>query len=154
MARRFFAPEVLQISTMDCGVAALSSMLGGHGVPVSYEKLREACQTSVDGTSIDALEELAVDLGLDVMQHIVPRDLLWDLAEGRLPAIAVVQRHEAGLFHFVAVWSSHGARIQVMDPAGGRRWPKRAAFESELYVHPAQPRTCRLAGVDGVEHLS
>jgi ABC-type multidrug transport system fused ATPase/permease subunit len=135
MRRRFLAPEVLQISTMDCGVAALSCMLAGHGIPVSYEKLREACQTSVDGTSIDVLEEIAVDLGLDVMQHIMPRDLLWDVAEGRLPGIAIAQRHEAGLLHFVTVWSAHGRRLQVMDPGGGRRWPTRASFESELYVH-------------------
>jgi hypothetical protein len=50
--RRFFAPEVIQTSAMDCGPAALKCLLEGHGVRVSYGRLREACQTSVDGTSI------------------------------------------------------------------------------------------------------
>ena len=54
--RRFFAPEVIQTSALDCGPAALKCLLEGFGVSVSYGRLREACQTSVDGTSIDALE--------------------------------------------------------------------------------------------------
>lgn len=50
---------------MDCGSASLRSLLEGCGVPVSYGRLREACQTDVDGTSIDTMEEVAVQLGLD-----------------------------------------------------------------------------------------
>lgn len=42
--RRFFAPEVVQTSAMDCGPAALKCLLEGFGVPVSYGRLREACQ--------------------------------------------------------------------------------------------------------------
>ncbi len=44
---------------MDCGPAALHSLLVGFGIPVSYGRLREACQTDVDGTSINALESAA-----------------------------------------------------------------------------------------------
>ncbi|HEY7698408.1 MAG TPA: cysteine peptidase family C39 domain-containing protein, partial [Vicinamibacteria bacterium] len=58
-SRRFFVPEVVQSSGMDCGPAALKSYLEGHGISLSYGRLREACQTEVDGTSIEALEELA-----------------------------------------------------------------------------------------------
>ncbi|RYZ36041.1 MAG: hypothetical protein EOO71_33265 [Myxococcaceae bacterium] len=58
-ARRFFIPEVIQSSKMDCGPAALKALLGGFGISVHYGRLREACRTSVDGTSIDTLEELA-----------------------------------------------------------------------------------------------
>ena len=41
---------------MDCGPAALASLLSGCGMSVSYPRLRELCQTDVDGTSIDTLE--------------------------------------------------------------------------------------------------
>ena len=61
--RRWLAPEVVQTSAMDCGPAALKCLLDGHGIPVSYGRLREACQTDVDGTSIDTLEQVAVQLG-------------------------------------------------------------------------------------------
>ena len=62
---RRFAPEVVQTSGMDCGPAALKCLLEGFGIHASYGRLREACQTDVDGTSIDTLEEVAGRLGLD-----------------------------------------------------------------------------------------
>ena len=62
--QRFLAPEVVQTSAMDCGPAALKSILEGFNIPVSYGRLREACQTDVDGTSINTIEDLAVQLGL------------------------------------------------------------------------------------------
>ena len=58
--RRFLAPEVVQTSSMDCGPAALTCLLEGFGVRASYGRLREACQTDVDGTSIDTIEEIAM----------------------------------------------------------------------------------------------
>ena len=51
--QRFLIPEVVQTSAMDCGPAALKAILEGFGIPVSYGRLREACQTDVDGTSIN-----------------------------------------------------------------------------------------------------
>ena len=66
--RRLLVPEVVQTSAMDCGPAALKCLLDGFGMPVSYGRLREACQTNVDGTSIDTLEEVAVQLGLEAEQ--------------------------------------------------------------------------------------
>ena len=57
--RRFLAPEAIQTSAMDCGPASLKCILESLGISVSYGRLREACQTDVDGTSIDPLETLA-----------------------------------------------------------------------------------------------
>ena len=62
--RRLLVPEVVQTSAMDCGPAVLKCLLEGFGIPVSYGRLREACQTDVDGTSIDVLEDVAGQLGL------------------------------------------------------------------------------------------
>jgi len=131
---RFFAPEVIQTSAMDCGPAALKCVLDGHGVPVSYGRLREACQTEVDGTSIDTMEELAVQLGLDAEQIMLPPDHVL-LPEARaLPAIVVVVL-PGGLTHFVVVWSQRAGLVQIMDPGLGRRWVARASFLAELYQH-------------------
>ena len=57
--RRLLVPEVVQTSAMDCGPACLKALLEGFGITVSYGRLREACQTDVDGTSIDTLEVVA-----------------------------------------------------------------------------------------------
>jgi ATP-binding cassette subfamily B protein len=148
---------------MDCGPAALKCLLEGFGVPVSYGRLREACQTSVDGTSIDTLEALACTLGLDAEQVMMPVDHLLLPESEALPAIVVV-RLPTGLMHFVVVWRAHGPWVQVMDPARGRRWVRRETFLRDVYVHtmkiPAesfrewagsdgflQPLATRLAGL-------
>jgi len=132
--RHLFAPEVVQTSAMDCGPAALTCLLAGYGLSVSYGRLREACQTDVDGTSIDMLETIAVQLGLHAEQILVPVDHLFLPETRALPAIVVVQLPN-GVTHFVVAWRRHGRVVQVMDPGTGRRWPTCRRFLDELYVH-------------------
>ncbi len=133
-SRRFLMPEVVQTSAMDCGPAALKCLLEGFGIRVSYGRLREACQTDVDGTSIDTMEEIARQLGLEAEQIMIPVDHLLIPAAHALPAIVVV-RHPGGETHFVVAWHHHGRVVQVMDPATGRRWPRAQRFLREVYLH-------------------
>src|SRR4029077_5881300 len=131
---RIFAPEVVQTSAMDCGPASLKCLADGFGIPVSYGRLREACQTDVDGTSIDTMEEVAMQLGLDAEQIMAPADFLLLPEAKLLPAIAVVLR-ASKVTHFVVAWRSYGGLLQVMDPAVGRQWQPKAQFVSSLYIH-------------------
>lgn len=150
--QRFFAHEVVQTSAMDCGPATLKSILEGFGVPVSYGRLREACQTDVDGTSIDTIEDIAVQLGLQAEQVMLPVDHLLLPEAKALPAIVVV-RLPSGLTHFVVVWNRIGKFLQVMDPSTGRRWPTWESFLSEIYIHsfPVPARSWReWAGSEGM----
>ena len=119
---------------MDCGPASLKCLLEGHGIRASYGRLREACQTEVDGTSIDTMEDAAVQLGLDATQIVVPVDHVLLPGASILPALIVV-RLPNNVTHFVVAWRTHGPFVQVMDPAVGRRWLTRRKFLSELYVH-------------------
>jgi ABC-type bacteriocin/lantibiotic exporter with double-glycine peptidase domain len=132
--QRLIIPEVVQTSTMDCGPASLACLLAGFGISVSYGRLREACQTDVDGTSIDTLEEVAGQLGLDAVQMMLPVDHVLLPQAQVLPAIVLV-RLPAGRLHFVVAWRCHGSVVQIMDPATGRRWPTKAQFLSTLHVH-------------------
>ncbi|MEK8020185.1 MAG: cysteine peptidase family C39 domain-containing protein [Candidatus Parabeggiatoa sp.] len=132
--RRFLVPEVVQTSAMDCGPAALKCLLDGFGIQVSYGRLREACQTDVDGTSIDTMEEVAVQLGLDAVQVMVPADHLLLPESQSLPAIVVVRLPD-GMTHFVVAWRRHQHFVQIMDPGTGRRWMLHQRFLSELYIH-------------------
>src|SRR3989442_4085432 len=138
---RLLAPEVVQTSAMDCGPAALKCLLEGFGISVSYGRLREACQTDIDGTSIDTIEEVAQQLGLQAAQIMVPLDHVLLTETQVLPAIIVVQLSN-GLTHFVVAWRRHGSFLQVMDPAPGPRWPRCQQFLHELYVH-TQPGPAR-----------
>jgi ATP-binding cassette subfamily B protein len=137
--RRWLAVEVVQTSSMDCGPAALKCLLEGHHVPISFGRLREACQTDVDGTSIDTIEEIAKDLGLLAEQALVPIDHVTLASARTLPAIVVVNRGSA--LHFVVVWRRHGRWLQVMDPAVGRRWVTARQFQRELHLHTQAAET-------------
>lgn len=132
--KRFFVPEVVQTSNMDCGPASLKCLLEGFGIPVSYGRLREACQTGIDGTSIDTMETVANQLGLEAEQVMLPVDHLMLPGAKCFPAIVVITLPN-GLTHFVVVWQRVGPMLQVMDPASGRRWVRRTDFEREIYQH-------------------
>lgn len=129
---KWIVPEVVQTSVMDCGPAALIGLLDGFGVSASYARLREACHTDLDGTSMDALEHVARELGLDAEVVLKPVDHV--LLRERVTSIAVV-RMAGGYTHFVVVWRRHGRWVQVMDPGVGRRWPTCEAFSRSISVH-------------------
>ncbi len=133
-SRRYFAPEVIQSSAMDCGPASLKSMLEGFGIHVGYGRLREACSTDVDGTSIDTLQDMATELGLEVEQTMVPLDHLLSPEAGIAPAIVVIQLQGSGM-HFIVLWRRHRRLVQVMDPSVGRRWMTEEALLRDVYEH-------------------
>jgi hypothetical protein len=132
--RRRLAVEVIQTSGMDCGPAALKCLLEGFGLPIAYGRLREACQTDVDGTSIDTLEEIAVSLGLDAEQVMLPVDHLLLPEAAAVPAI-VVTLTPGGMTHFVALWGAGAGWVQLMDPGSGRAFVREAAFLRRVFVH-------------------
>ncbi len=131
--RRYLIPEVVQTSAMDCGPAALKALFGGFNTYLSYGRLREACQTDVDGTSIDTIEIIAGQLGMASTQSMLPADLLLLERSACLPAIVVTLSSEAT--HFVVLWRVHGPWVQIMDPAAGRMWMSRRRFLNSLYIH-------------------
>ena len=131
---RVWCPEVIQTSVMDCGPAALKCLLEGHGIRASYGRLREACQTDIDGTSIDVIEQTAIRLGLLAEQMMLPLDYLWTRAAHAFPALLVLARSD-GFAHFVVAWRRVGAWVLIMDPATGRRWVRQRDLERSLLRH-------------------
>ncbi len=133
---------------MDCGPASLKSILDGHDIPVSYARLRDACQTDVDGTSIDTMETVAGQLGLDAEQIVVPADhvLLPDAAT--LPAIVVVRLSDRLDAFRRRLATARSARPG--DGSGvGRRWMTRAGAGGPALSAPHDGAGGGLAGVGG-----
>ncbi len=132
--RSWLVPEVVQTSAMDCGPAVLKCLLAGYGIGIHYGRLREACQTDLDGTSVDTLEEVANRLGLLAEQVMLPPDQVLLPELHSLPAILIVRLPDNAT-HFVLVWRRLGPMVQVMDPATGRRWMTCRQLINQMYVH-------------------
>jgi ABC-type bacteriocin/lantibiotic exporter with double-glycine peptidase domain len=133
-SRRWIVPEVVQTSATDCGPAALKAVFAGFGRELGYGRLREACQTDVDGTSIDTLEEVSCALGVPAEQVMVPWDFLLRPESQSVPCIAVLKQPDDTM-HFVVVWRCHGRVVQVMDPGVGRVWISNRRLLDHLFVH-------------------
>jgi hypothetical protein len=143
--RSWLAPEVLQTAELDCGPAALKSVLDGLGVPTRYDRLLQASPVGVEGASVDALEQTARDLGLHAEQLLIPPDHLLSRAAPLLPAIVVLQMPD-GNKHFVVAWRLGGRKLQVMDPATGGGWVEARPFLTRLYLHEAPVEAARWEG--------
>lgn len=137
MKYQWLAPEVIQVSQMDCGPSSLKSILEGFGIPIHFGRLRELCQTDVDGTSVDTLEELASEFGLQAEQVLVPLNQ-FSLPEAMVAPSILITQLPNGLTHFIVVWRSWRKWVQVMDPSSGRQWITWDALKARAYRHRMQ----------------
>ena len=121
-------PVVLQMEAVECGPAALATVLAHHGRYVPLEELRLLCGVSRDGSKASMLIKAARAYGLAATGHQMEAD---DLAGLTPPAILFWD-----FGHFV-VWEGSGRRfgrpvVFINDPAGGRRTVPVAEFDTSF----------------------
>src|SRR5689334_8644108 len=70
------SPEVPEVRDTGTGraTAALRAVLQAHGIAFDAAALERECKVDDDGASIDDLEDVADQYGLDVRQVIVPTE--------------------------------------------------------------------------------
>ncbi|HYH28412.1 MAG TPA: cyclic nucleotide-binding domain-containing protein, partial [Actinomycetota bacterium] len=119
--RRF--PHLWQVDEMDCGAACLGMVTRHFGRPVSLSHIREAVQTSLDGTSLRGIVEGARAVGLDARSVKASKTRLEQLP---LPAIV----HWEGN-HWVVLFAVDARSVRVADPARGLRRYGRKEFEEK-----------------------
>jgi ATP-binding cassette, subfamily C, bacteriocin exporter len=116
---------VRQFDQIDCGPAALLTILRYHGGDAPASELRELAATDAHGTSFMGLARAAKAVGLDV-EGVTAE--LNDLADNLLPCIAHL-RLPSGLDHYVVIFRVGRRTLSVGDPAEGKRTISRAEFE-------------------------
>jgi len=134
--RRF--PFIRQIDEMDCGAACTGMVCRAFGHNVSMTAIRYAVGTDTEGTTLRGLVRGGQEIGLDVRAIKSSVDRLDSLP---LPAII----HWEGR-HWIVLHHVEDQRVQVADPARGRRTLPREDVEEHWSGYAALVRpTERLA---------
>ena len=113
--RRHRVPQIFQMEGTECGAACLTMILNYYGRKTTLSEVRERCGVGRDGLSASAIVKIARLYGLRV-KAISLRDNLSDFRYVKLPAIIHWEFH-----HFMVVECWKPTRIDVVDPALGRR---------------------------------
>src|SRR5581483_3385720 len=112
---RRHVPLTFQLEDVECGAACLTMILNYYGRKTTLSEVRERCGVGRDGLSALTIVKIARLYGLRV-KAISLRDNLSDFRYVRLPAIIHWDFH-----HFMIVEHWKPARVDMVDPATGRR---------------------------------
>jgi ATP-binding cassette subfamily B protein len=113
-------PVITQVSAAECGAACLAMVLAMYGKRCSLEQIRQEVGCNRDGASAHAILEAARRHGLRGRGlKLEPEDL-------RLVPRGTILHWEFA--HFVVLERVRGERVEIIDPAYGRRSVSLAEF--------------------------
>lgn len=114
LIRRRRLPVILQLNAVECGAACLAMILSYYGRQTRVSECRQQCGVGRDGLTAQTIAEAARHYGLRVKAYSVGK--LADFKHVSLPAIIHWKFN-----HFMVVERWSRQRIDVVDPAIGRR---------------------------------
>ncbi len=119
--QRRHVPVLLQLNSVECGAACLAMTLNYYGRKTRVADCREACSVGRDGVSARTIAKGARSFGLRV------RSFSLEPANFGQLQLPVIVHWEFDHFVVVEQWSSK--RVEIVDPAVGRRRLSAAEFD-------------------------
>lgn len=113
LRQRRRVPVLLQLNAVECGAACLAMVLNYHGRKTRVADCREVCGAGRDGVTAQELAKAARSYGLRVAAFSLEPA---DIKQIHGPAIAHWEFN-----HFVVVERWSPRRVDIIDPASGRR---------------------------------
>lgn len=114
-------PEMRQVTAVECGAACISMILTYYGYAASITEVLEHCGVGRDGLTALEIVKAARLYGLRV------RAVSLDLEDFRFVSLPAIVHWEFNHFLIVERWSRN--RVEVIDPALGRRTLTPAEFD-------------------------
>src|SRR5260221_3761836 len=106
-------PVILQSEAPECGIACLAMVASFHGHRTDLSAMRVRLSPSLKGITLKNVAQIAETMGMTARGVQVPLDSLGKL---RLPAVL-----HWDMNHFVVLVKVAGRKINVHDPARGKR---------------------------------
>ncbi|HVF56053.1 MAG TPA: peptidase domain-containing ABC transporter [Pyrinomonadaceae bacterium] len=121
MSRRR-VPVLRQMSSVECGAACLAMILSYYGRKTSVSECRDKCCPGRDGLTAKAIAQAAREYGLRVKAYTLEPENF-----PSLPAPAIVHWE---FKHFIVLERWSAKKVEVVDPARGRRSLTAAEFDA------------------------
>ena len=110
--------KVRQHDNTDCAAACVASVCAHYGLRLPLLRIREACGTGPDGTSLQGIIDACGRLGMDAAGLCAKEKHITDLQEAVKPVILHL-RKKNGWLHYVVLYAIDDSTATVMDPEDG-----------------------------------
>lgn len=111
--------KIRQHDKSDCAAACVASVCAYYGLRLPLMRIREACGTGTDGTTMQGIIDACGKLGMDAAGLKAKKKRLKDLEGAAKPVILHLQKKN-GWLHYVVLYGLDAETATVMDPEDGR----------------------------------